>query len=386
MLNNGDLAKVHDVRTTHHDNIIFNCTFNNNTNRVKILDYASNRNTEVLKAGSMYYLIIDSFNIPNATLPIFLFDNAPYGVEDLIETSINPITVYRPLRIEIQYNTLDSFSAAILFKDYGDQEQLTSTGNTSYKIYQIEQFLSMVNQALADISNNAGVSDVEYYPRIEVSSTNGANIFQLVIPDNPAGGDPLIIENGITMSSSLYDYFSGLPAIFNGTYNSLNGRDYSIVSPEQDITDDRIIKQAHHSIYNWSDIQAILLLSSDLPINEENFTNFNNNGNDTKFKVIADFIPFQDEAGNIDRTDWRYNSDYPRLIDLRSNRGVINISFTVSILRKDNSISPLYIAPGKTANLKMRFVKRALYNNEYNISDFANRVNQIGLRNFHTKH
>lgn len=352
-----DHSKAHDVRTTHTDNIVFNCRFENKDRTKAVpLDYSSNRNGEILKANGMYYCSVDSFRIPNKALPIFKFDNSDgdYSVT-LVEEGGTTRT------------------AQLQFVNRGD---LLNPGNTtSGNIYYIQQFLDMVNNAFEEA---ALTGTPLLAPLMTIDRSSDGNKFRLIIPAE-AGGD-VIAENGISMSYKLYLLFDGFNAIFNG-YTTPQA--FTFVHEEQDAADDIILYQEHHSIYNWTDIEQVIIFTSDLPIEPENFSNREETGNDLKFKVLASFTPFSREDGNIDKTDFTYKTEYPKLIDLKSTIGLQNISFRVGLLRKDGSLGVLYALPCSISVLKLRFVKRALFNNEYNLTGLNERIKHHALENYH---
>jgi len=366
-----DHSRAHDVRTTHTDNVVFNCRFENKSRTQAVpLEYSSNRNGDILKANGMYYCTVDSFRIPNKALPIFKFEN------NLIDPA-NPAEF--EYMVSVETNT-DINAVAVQFENRGD---LINPGNQdSGNIYYISQFLDMVNTALRNayaLSPGAIAADA---PKFAIDVEGDSNRFSLLIP--PSSGATVVLADGIGLSYKLYTLFEGFDADFNN-YTGL-GTSFLLQSPQQEIlpAGEQIeIFQEHHSLYNWTDVEQILIFSSDLPIEPENFSNKEESGNDLKFKILASFTPFSREDGNIDKTDFTYRTEYPKLIDLKSTIGLRNINFKVGILKKDGSLEKLYALPYSISVLKLRFVKRALFNNEYNLAGLNERLKHHALENYH---
>lgn len=329
------IPNLFDPRTTHVDNIYMNAKFRNTSKTsAQIISFSGDRNESLVEAANMYYMIVESFSIPNASLPIFVFDNSDSSYSVKIGTA----------------NKVD-----LVFIDRGD---LVNPGNTnSGNIYYIGQFLKMLNTAIGSGNGEMVLNDDGRF-QFNRTTTNQTIYF----------------------SSKVYDLFLSLEATHKA-YNSASGEDYLIFDPSPGAASQ--LKQEEKSQYAWSDIAAVYLFSNTIPIVEENFSNRLDNGSDEKFKTINDFIPFQSEDGGIDRTPWVFTSDYPKLIDMRSDTAINSVDFTVSALAKSGELRRVHIPPGSEASLKLRFSKKAIFNNEYNLTDLKKRVKQYAMHNQH---
>lgn len=362
------IPNLFDPRRTHNDNVYFNARYVNDSNTATdIISFDSNRNDPVIPNASMYYLIVESFEIPNRALPIFIWDNTPDANGKY------------PYAITID-NTTDGKKQTIPipFISRGD---FTDPGNTSsQKIYYLSQVVEMVNLALsAGNAVDGGVREVETQDKGRFK-LNSDGRFSFKYDD---------IENkdvDFSLSTSLYELFLG----FDGTINSHNSptyEDFTLAKPPEEgftleATDDTLT-QEHKSQFMWPEFKKIYLFTNSLPIVQEQFSNRKGDTSDEKFKIIADFFPVYPEDGDIDRSPWIFFNDYPKLIDMRSDVPINSISFTAAALDKKGNLVRIPIPPGDTAYIKIRFVKKAIFNNEYNIAAHEKRTE---LYNVHTHH
>lgn len=348
------IPNLRDPRRTHSDNVYMNAKYvNDSRTAANVISFQSDRNEYLVSAASDYYLIVESFELPNQALPIFNFDNTPVG-------GVSPYAVTIELGGVLYITPLE-------FEDRGD---LVNPSNTnSGKIYFVDQFLVMVNNALIDSATAAGVGA----PFMEYDENNEK--FSITRPGaNPTGT--------IYFTNDLYRLFFGLDAKFNG-YGTSDHTDWEL---QLDTIINLKLVQDCKSLFNWSDVQSVFLFSNTLPVLEENFTNRIGNGQDEKFKIINDFKPIKVAESCIDRSPWRYESDFPRLIDLRSDVKLYSVDFTFEVLDNNGNLTRIAIPPGETVTVKFRFAKKALFNNEYNLTDLDERVKQYNIHSYHHKH
>jgi len=362
-----------DPRKVHIDNSYFNVRYTNESlTESRIITIDSTRNSEVISAASMYYLIVESFSIPSRTLPIFNFDNRT-------QPSLNPAGINPPPDNTYPFTvTANNRTRKLRYYDIGKLQPNLRSSTEFGPIYYIRQFTRMVNFAIMSAVNNANYDPNGIQEEIIYLSYDEVN--QLFILTNPAGNK---ITNGdIYFSSNLFNYFSGFPGSFGG-FRTANNQDVKILSLGD--KDGDSIRQERKSLFPWNDIESILLFSTSLPVYEENFTNRKLNGNDEKFRVIATFDPYVNADDGIDRSDYRFFTGYPRLVDLTSDTGLDRVDFIARILRKNGDLEDIYILPGDQARLKLRFVKKAIFNNEYNINDLERRMELNPIGNYHIK-
>lgn len=343
------LKQGYDPRLKQTDNVYFNAKFiNESKTSASKITFVSNRNDNIVDAGNMYYLIVESFSIPSKTLPIFKFDNNQ-------EADANNT---RPYTVKVAGGALTPLE----LKYAGDYINPAQTPPGIYgpgNIYHVRQFLDMVNTAISVSAINVA----------EYITLDASNRFVL----NNGG---LAANTVLYMSAPLYNLFNSFEATFNG-FRLANGEDFALVfgaNPQVSIS---------RTFYAWNDIESILLFSSSLPVVEQNFTNRLGTGVDEKFKAIADFIPYSSAEDIVDRSDYNFFSIYPKLIDLRSDMSLTSVTFNARVLRKNGDLEDIYLFPSDQARVKLRFVKRAIFNNEYNISELEKRLELNPIHNYH---
>lgn len=362
-----------DPRQSHIDNVYFNASFFNESKTLaKPISFESSRNDNIVEAGSLYYLAVESFSIPSRSLPIFNFDNNEQSGGGLSAglNNLRPFTVSRGTQAPV----------VITYKDVGSLVGgRRGEGGLVGPIYYVNQFLDMLNRKLGigvgGVYNGRGL-----FPTFKFDSVT--KLFSIEWSAISAND-----EDKLYLSAPLYNLFSGFSeGTFLG-YRLENNKDYAIVPPTEGLTpDDRTIRAERPTLFAWNDIENILIFSNSLPVYEENFSNRLDNGVDEKYRVIATFDPYVRGDEGIDRSDYRFFTDYPRLIDLRSDININSVNFTVRILRKNGTLENVFLIPGDQARLKLRFTKRALFNNEYNIYKITERLEQNPIPNYHKKY
>lgn len=366
-----------DARTLHPDNVYYNATFVNNEQRVKSIEFRSSTGDMIIPSSTQYYLIVDGFNIPNTAVPIFFFDN---------RLSASKSGTVHPYRIRIDIDGEGIEEEELIFLPRGtmlNENQDLYFGN----IYQVEQFLEMVNDTfntLMGLLSNLFV--------IEMKFNKDNNKFYLSILINDVVD---LSDLDIRFSTALYKLFDSLDAefltfdesrinyrltLYNPIVNRTKYVEAGIVNPEDDFIE---FYQTTPSYHLWSDVREILITTAILPVRPENFNNPNDRGSVNRFKVVNNFVPLYNISTGVDNTPWRYFTDVPKLIDLESDVAIKAIDFYVQAIRDDGSSFPIGILPNEVASIKSRFVKKALYNNEYNLTSMNERIEQYANPDVH---
>ena len=177
----------------------------------------------------------------------------------------------------------------------------------------------------------------------------------------------------LTFSSRLYDLFPSLEAIYNSSLN-----EYQIFTVGGSVI------QETKSLYAWYDIKSILLISSDLPISKQSFQ-ATGNFNSLKINIINEFIPLYDSSTNIERSDWVFESNQFRTLDMTSSEEIKSFSFDITLTTKYGKRVEYRLAPNESATITFRFMKKAIFNNEWNITNMDERIKQNPNLNFHRR-
>lgn len=210
-------------------------------------------------------------------------------------------------------------------------------------IYFIKQFLTMLNRALA--LGTASEMTLLADGRFELT----------------AGPETIIF------SKRIYDMFPTMEATYNGV-------DYQMVV-------DNI--QESKSQYAWYDIKSIILLSNDLPILHQGYVTSKDSRK--KLKILNEFPVIYNQSESIDKTDWVFESNQYRPIDLISQEGFQSFTFEVRVVSKYGTVYDYKLLPNETASCTFRFAKKALFNNEYNLANESDRIKQNPQYAFHKR-
>ena len=327
-----------DPRNTFPDNVYHTLSSTNTTNRVKTISFTNNNSNYVIPNPIMYYLLIEKFVLSNKALPIFFFDNS---ASDYV------ITVN-----DVPY-TLKMSDDEYRGNQYGESRD--SSGKTG-GVYFIKQFLAMMNKEFT-----LAATDISIILRDD-------GRFEVI--DAIAGDE-------VFFSKKLYGMFPTLEAIYTGT----NTREYRIVFEDDTTPGFLHALQESKAQYAWNDIRSILLVSDDLPIQQQGFTTSNNS--QQKIRILNEFPPIYSQSSSIDKTDWVFESNQYRPIDLITQEGFNGFTFEVRLISKFGQLIEYRLLPGESATVTFRFVKKALFNNEYNLSNETERIKQNPDYNYH---
>ena len=171
----------------------------------------------------------------------------------------------------------------------------------------------------------------------------------------------------IVFSKRIYDLFPTMDATYTGV-------DYQMVV-------DNI--QESKAQYAWYDIKSIILLSNDLPILHQGYVTSQDSRK--KLKILNEFPVIYDQSNSIDKTDWVFESNQYRPIDLISQEGFQSFTFEVSVISKYGTAYQYKLLPNDTASCTFRFAKKALFNNEYNLTNESERIKQNPQYAYHKR-
>lgn len=315
-----------DPRLLFEDNIVVTLACDNKDKLSQNLRFNTTQSSVIVKNPQMYYLIIEKFRISNKALPIFFFDNSKDDMYIIVNGD----------KTQIEMGALD-YRGSI----YSNLSNSSRNG----EIYFIGQFLGMLNNALGGT--------------IELSMRDDKR-FELT---GIVNGDDIIF------SKKVYDFFPTLEAIYDSAK-----QEYQIIREVQEFP----------AIYAWYDIKSILLVSSDLPVNKQIFHagDFNEK---IKLSIINEFVPLYDSSTLIDKSDWVYESTQLRTIDLRSSESIKSFVFDILLVTKYGKQIPYMLAPGESCSCTFKFIKKALFNNEWNQTNLDDRIKQNTSLSFHRR-
>lgn len=321
-----------DPRTSFADNIYISLSCRNNQNKAIRPKFLSDNNGTICENPMMYYVMITQFRLSRSAHELFYFDNTKETLfikeiengPGLLLGLVN--SIFRGDRI-----------------NPGDIRDARSG-----PIYYISQFIDMMNFISFRFTFSLNAED-----KIQIIGTT----------------------DYLEMSPELYTFFPNLPATY------LENGNYLVKFTLNTVTGNYECIQEYKSLYAFNDIDSIIIYTSNLPVNSQQFSS--NNETDIEEKVIAQFTPSLSQNDGNDRSDWLYFSNEARLIDLKSSDAITNFTFSARIIRRNGNHEDYHIMPGDSASVTFRFAKKALFNNEYNLTSEYDRIKQNPYNNYH---
>ena len=287
------------------------------------LEYSTTFTSPAIYNANEYYMAISRFSIPN-TQPIFEFVADKY------------------------YVTIGNSATALVLQS-ADQNPISN------KVYTFQQFLDMINTAFqtAFTTFQAGGTGATNAPKMVFNGDSDS--FSILF-------DPEYETENIDvyLNTELYSFF----------YNSFNVQKFGDLPSQKDvrflIKNEGItrngqleLKQQINTLYDWFDFQSIVFTSNSLPINAERITTTGSNGSSINLSIVTDFIP---ELGK-DRSNFVYNADPYRLVDMAGHQNIEKIDFRVQYITKRGELKPLLLEPGYSMSEKFIFIRKTVGQN-----------------------
>jgi hypothetical protein len=294
-----------------------------------VIGFGNTNTSSIVSIPAIYYVLVEKFVLSNKALPIFFFDNR----KDEYQIHVN----------------LQSYSLVIDNAHYRGELYGTprdSTGRTG-GIYFIRQFLRVMNDGFAVM---------------------GSGIRMILRDDGRFQLEGAALGDVVTFSKKVYDLFPTLEAEYTDVYNA----EYKIVIDSSNPPLPSV--QESKAQYAWYGIKSILLISDDLPITKQGYITSDNSSQ--KLSILNEFPPYYGGSDSIDKTDWIFESTEYRPIDMNSQNGFNTFSFSIKLVSRYGELIEYRLAPGETASVTFRFAKKALFNNEYNLTRESDRIRQ----------
>ena len=317
------------------DNIKYvNASLNNNTEKSIICEYNASFSSEILNNASEYYVSIVRFNIPN-TLPIFKFVDRLYN-------------------LTMTYNNVNFTSDLIM-------ESVDINPSTNF-IYTFQQFINIINNAFTRsyiqiITANPGIAATYINPPYMVYN-HSKFTFSLFVPRNYLGTIDIFFNN------DLMKFFDKSFHVENYGINQPSQKDFKFII--QDYKNNTVglffeFEQQVASLYQWYDLAYLLITTSNLPVQNEIIATRTSDGQLRKQSIITDFIPEQD----TNRSNFVYNANPYRLVDMTSNSALTKLDFRVLYVNKNGDTDYLTLPPGYAMSIKFMFIRKDPTQNNY---------------------
>lgn len=332
-----------DIRLQNPDNVYVDVQLvNPSPDNVMIAQYSTTRSNPIISKANDYYLAIARFEIPNNDIPLFIFKDNSYAVT-MINGGVSS-------KVFLQY--------------------VTPPGNISKSVYAVQTFLDSLNDAIATACANVGIAEV---PKAYFSRTT--QLQGIKFSDNANWlGDALTPVWQMWMNWELFYFLQTMQVYFLGQFDPPDGRAYRIIVKDN-FDGNYIASPAANAGYNMTQetpllslyisIMNIIIATTSLPVNAELIALKKGDSSST-FNTIADFAPGQVANFSDNFTPYIYNPAFYRLIDLLSGAPLNKLDFQIYYTDADGNVSPLFLLPSQRLTIKFIFVKKSLYNNEYN--------------------
>lgn len=338
-----------DPRLSTPDNVYFDASIvNNDPNNAIVATYATTRNTPIVDKCSDYYLAVARFNIPNDSIPLFVFQDNTYEV-----TMVNGAASSSRFVQYVPYSTLPGEKG----------------------VYTVQHFLNMVNTCIALCCADVGIADV---PVVYLDWSSQLQSIRFSSNANWRSTIPVLPVWQLWMNWRLYYYFQGITTYDLGVFG---GKAFMIVV--QDCNNGNVKEYPAGSgtlVYNMSQecpllpnyisIHSIIVATTTVPISAEqiSFTPQSQPfglGDSNTFNIITDFTPGEAATYSENFTPYVYNPAFYRLVDLLSNESLKKFDFQIYYSDTYQNVRPLYLLPGQRITVKFIFVKKGLYSNDY---------------------
>lgn len=339
------------------DNIYLNISINpTNPTGNSLALYEESFNRPILQSPEDYYATVARFSVPTSEIPIFKFPVNVAQNNNLVSA----------MRIGIRSGG-NNFSQNILFIPTNNVSLPTPAGSAPffstsqiiskcYDIFSVTAFINMVNVSLSLAYTAAGIPGVP--PAYSYNPTTELISLSIPLAFTAAGAE-------LYMNENLSNYFASFE-FFQRIADPV--REYTHVFPvgAGPIT----ITEDYRSLALWFDLRKIVLTSSSLPVAQEStptqdgFTGLSQ-GIISYSPTLTDFIVSFDSPSQI-LSYAVYTPDTYRLIDMvKSPVPISKLNLQFYWQNKQGVLIPLEISNTQTATLKLAFLKKSLYNNEY---------------------
>ena len=373
--NNGNVKKTSHVYSGV-DHVYVNLQLQNTSTSLQPVIFNQSYENAIINTPLEYYLSIVRFSVPGALIPIFVFNQTPNYYQVNIQDSLG----------------VDHITSVIY------QEQ--TIPNNSY-VYSYQLFIDNVNTAFATSAASAGLA-----APVLMFDPATALISMAVPQAGYAVGNPPGAGAQIFFNVNLHAYFHSLELVYNNlivptTINfarvvvndngnnwlatgavATNGVSYS--PSKLPAGNYWLMTEEYPSLYDWNDIQNIVIKAVGMGIRNEFMPNVNGSLNTEP--ILTDFqIPVN--TGPDSRSVLQYipNGEY-REIDMIQQYPLNIINLQLYWSNRAGQNFPLYLDPQAAANIKLLFrrkgapfnVYKEIANGTYYDKDLPENVTIIG--------
>lgn len=361
-----------------------------------LAEYDDQRTQNIINNAGDYLMSVVRFSIDASHIPLFV---CPVIYDPVTPTNINNT----PYTITLKYNNID-YTRNVQFipntKYYFNLPNAPTINGSQdddseyYYVWYYSSFLDMVNRTIEKIYND--ISNIDHnlqnleipYFQFDVNS----GLISLVVPDIVYGattdkiyrtqfdinGNPIISPQPINTiqifcNSRLYHFFDGIPTYLTNSINSVSYRQFLFLITDlhnNTINNKLVLSQEYQNIGGWNSLSSIVFITSFLPIQHEYIPNIVDGlvepGSSYR-TTLTDFVPDVSDKIGSNRGRFHYNpSAQFRMIQLKSSSSINRIDIKMFWTDKFNKLHQMRISNGETNSVKLMFVKKNLYFNNFN--------------------
>ena len=342
--------------TTSSDNLYFDISISsNNQTRVTRTSYSAVRTRNIVDKASDYFISVIRFTIPAFYVPVLVVPIADIATG---ETDYSVSVGYDGEYVEKK-----------LF--YTNQGNFIPDARVSNYMFSYSQMVDMINTALEEAFNDLTAPPAgSVAPFITFNSTT--QLFTLY-GQNDSYNESLDPRVEVFMNDQLYSLFGSfyVERLSSGTSFNANGRDVRIkfVDLKNNVVDgiDPLdpnvyvaMMQDFSTLYNWNPYKRIVIVSNNLPIQSESVLG----DGDGFLNVLTDFEPSNDVTDTRSVYQYEPSAQY-RLIDMVSDAPLRNIDLAIYWQDIDSNLIPLYIPFDSQVTLKLAFIRKSMFDNNW---------------------
>lgn len=318
------------INRNREDHIYLNANIHNSTNQSIYAEYSVDIQEDYLPRSGDFYLTVVRFDIPN-TFPIFNFKDNTY-------------------LITLSYGN-DDYPVYLQFQN------LDMNNPSSRNIWTFQQFVDIINQGFVVAYNlliaaHPGAAANPPYMTYDHSSS----MFSLWV-DSTGYDETEPNPISIWFNDDLMRFFALSFTTYNYGVNNVNGKDYRFKITDNGnntVGTQYEFKQSVETLYQWYDFSAIVVTTSDIPVLKEYKTFLRSDGRAVQSAILTDFIPGIDK----DRSNFTYNANPYRLIDLDGNLPLKKFSFKIFWIDREGTEHLYTLPPNYSLSIKFGFFRK----------------------------
>lgn len=325
-----------------------NSIFNNSPNPL-ILNISDERGQPIIGAdntpsesSSNYEMTVTNFSIPGALIPIFKFIPGQYKVTMEYNGSINTVNV-----------------------PYIPQSALTTSDPGYFYVYYFQNFIDMINSALAtSFAALAGVPVGNVAPYLVY---NAADKSISIIATGNDYDESAVPRINLYFNTALHEYLLYFQMFFI-TYSPIDVKNFRMIFKDNfnNVTVNGGINTYRMTseiadLNSWSDLNKIVITSNLTCLRQEWYSS-NISGDSAasiSFPIIAEFVTIPDAQGDL-RSEITYTPYQFKWIDVLGSI-TKKIDFNFYYLTFSLDLIPIYLPPYNSGSITVCFKRKTAY-------------------------